>query len=198
MGTEVGRAYHRTAHLPPYPKADRLLLCNGRKPEPVGYHHVGRESRGRSPIYERGDKRQRNGLPDYHTGKDKDRKAINRSAGKICAKQKIILSQTKNRLAENDFLFLPLHIDYYPYLCHCKGVLARLGRLRLYPVNLIQVMLPKGLCLTRDIHHSIFFSPLFPVCLRSSSPSCKRFVFLLRRLTGAFFCRSFLLQNICF
>ena len=70
------------------------------------------------------------------------------------------MRQTKNHLAENDFLFLPLHIDYYAYLCYRKGVLARLGRLRLYPVNLMQVMLPKGLCLTRDIHHSIFFSPL--------------------------------------
>ena len=73
-------------------------------PNRWGYHHVGRESRGRSPIYERGNKRQRDGLPDYHTGKDKDRKAINRSAGKY-APNKIILSQTKNRLAENDFLF---------------------------------------------------------------------------------------------
>ena len=71
MGTEIGRAYHRTTHLPPYPKADRQLLRNGRKPEPVGYHHVGRESRGRGPIYKRGNKRQRNGQPDNHTGKDK-------------------------------------------------------------------------------------------------------------------------------
>ena len=48
-----------------------VLCSNGRKPEPVGYHHVGRESRGRSPIYERGNKRQqRDGLPDYHTGKE--------------------------------------------------------------------------------------------------------------------------------
>ncbi len=95
MGTEVGRAYHRTAHLPPHPKADRLLLCNGRKPEPVGYHHVGRESRGRSPIYERGNKRQRDGLPDYHTGKDKDRKAINRSAGKYAPNKKSFSAKRK-------------------------------------------------------------------------------------------------------
>lgn len=27
----------------------------------------------------------------------------------------------------NKNLFLSSHIDYYAYLCYCKGVLARLG-----------------------------------------------------------------------
>ena len=36
MGTEVGRAYHRTAHLPPHPKADRLLCAMEENPNRWG------------------------------------------------------------------------------------------------------------------------------------------------------------------
>ena len=114
-------------------KADRLLLCNGRKPEPVGYHHVGRESRGRSPIYERGNKRQRDGLPDYHTGKDKDRKAINRSAGKYALNKKSFSAKRKIAWLRMIFCFYLCILIIMRIFATAKGVLARLGRLRLYP-----------------------------------------------------------------
>ncbi len=53
------------------------------------------------------------------------------------------------------------YVDYYMYLCPYKGVPPGWKRLRLYPVNLMQVMLPEGLCTDMETSQPGNVSPPF-------------------------------------
>lgn len=82
MGTEGGRTGGGAAGVPQHPDAGGQLLCGGGPCAPVGHHHAGRPGGGRDPLPERGDKGERHGRPDPHSGKDQNGEAIGNKNGR--------------------------------------------------------------------------------------------------------------------